>query len=157
MVTFIKSLGYKGALESILDLVTDHMYQPWRTFAAIINRCLSGKTTGLDKLRLSRSQILWGLFYKKNVDFVKLIFEDFMYQIDNIETSAKRRAVTPKKARKWKQAATEPKTASSFTADDNIISDDTDDVLANKPTKRRRQTNVTIRDTPTGTKKKKPV
>ncbi|GJT91144.1 hypothetical protein Tco_1079989 [Tanacetum coccineum] len=27
IVTFIKSLGYKGALESVPDLFTDHMYQ----------------------------------------------------------------------------------------------------------------------------------
>ncbi|GJX70201.1 hypothetical protein Tco_0307372 [Tanacetum coccineum] len=27
------------------------MHQSWRTFAAIINRSLSGKTSGLDKLR----------------------------------------------------------------------------------------------------------
>ncbi|GKA95161.1 hypothetical protein Tco_0817199, partial [Tanacetum coccineum] len=52
IVTFIKSLGYKGALEFIPDLVTDHMYQPWITFVAIINRCLSGKITSLDKIRL---------------------------------------------------------------------------------------------------------
>nr|GEU65468.1 retrovirus-related Pol polyprotein from transposon TNT 1-94 [Tanacetum cinerariifolium] len=45
IVTFIKLLGYKGALESIPNLFTDHMYQPWRTFAFIINKCLSGKTT----------------------------------------------------------------------------------------------------------------
>ncbi|GJR73628.1 hypothetical protein Tco_0085993 [Tanacetum coccineum] len=30
----------------------DTMHQPWRTFAAIINRSLSGKTSGLDKLHL---------------------------------------------------------------------------------------------------------
>ncbi|GKA94056.1 hypothetical protein Tco_0816042 [Tanacetum coccineum] len=102
MVTLIKSLGYKGALESITDLFTDHMYQPWRTFPVIINRCLSGKTIG---------------------------------------------AATPKKARKWTKASTKPKTKSSFTADDNIISGDTEDVPANKPTRRRRQTGVAIRDT----------
>ncbi|GJW16827.1 hypothetical protein Tco_0024263 [Tanacetum coccineum] len=90
MVTFIKSLAYKGALESIPDLVTDHKYQPWRTFTTVINRRLSGKITGLDKLILSRAQILWGLFYKKNINFVELIWEDFIYQIDNRETSAKR-------------------------------------------------------------------
>ncbi|GKE02652.1 hypothetical protein Tco_1390635 [Tanacetum coccineum] len=44
---------------------------------------LSGKTTGLDKLRLSRAQILWGMYYKKNVDYVELLWEDFTYQIDN--------------------------------------------------------------------------
>ncbi|GJU42511.1 hypothetical protein Tco_1195468 [Tanacetum coccineum] len=30
---------------------------------------LSGKTSGLDKLRLSRAQILWGMYFKKNVDY----------------------------------------------------------------------------------------
>ncbi|GJT62911.1 hypothetical protein Tco_1006444 [Tanacetum coccineum] len=55
----------------VTDIVVDQMHQPWRTFATIINRSLSGKTTGLDKLRLSRAQILWGMYYKKNVDYVK--------------------------------------------------------------------------------------
>ncbi|GKA73055.1 hypothetical protein Tco_0779271 [Tanacetum coccineum] len=31
----------------------------------IINRSLSGKTNGLDKLRLSRAQILWGMYHQK--------------------------------------------------------------------------------------------
>ncbi|GJT63024.1 hypothetical protein Tco_1006557 [Tanacetum coccineum] len=59
------------------------MHQPWRTFAALIDRSLSGKTTGLDKLRLSRAQILWGVYHQKNVDYVELLWEDFIYQIDN--------------------------------------------------------------------------
>ncbi|GKD87538.1 hypothetical protein Tco_1358692 [Tanacetum coccineum] len=53
------------------------MHQPWRTFATLINRSLFGKTTGLDKLRLSRAQILWGMYYKKNVDCVELLWEYF--------------------------------------------------------------------------------
>nr|GFA66625.1 hypothetical protein [Tanacetum cinerariifolium] len=57
--------------------------QPCRTFATIINRSLSGKITGLDKLRLSRAQILWGMYYKNNVDYVELLWEDFTYPIDN--------------------------------------------------------------------------
>ncbi|GJT11160.1 retrovirus-related pol polyprotein from transposon TNT 1-94 [Tanacetum coccineum] len=40
------------------DALPPEMHQPWRTFAAIINRSLFGKTSGLDKLRLSRAQIL---------------------------------------------------------------------------------------------------
>ncbi|GJY68636.1 hypothetical protein Tco_0471618, partial [Tanacetum coccineum] len=40
-------------------------------------------TSGLDKLRLSRAQILWGMFYQKNVDYVELLWEDFIYQIEN--------------------------------------------------------------------------
>ncbi|GJY50691.1 hypothetical protein Tco_0441538 [Tanacetum coccineum] len=61
------------------------MHQPWRTFAALINRSLSGKTSGLDKLHLSRAQIIWGMYFQKNVDYLELLWEDFTYQIDNKE------------------------------------------------------------------------
>ncbi|GJR94290.1 hypothetical protein Tco_0266464 [Tanacetum coccineum] len=54
IVSFIKELGHRGDIKSITEVVVDQMYQPWRTFAAIINKCLSGKITGLDKLRLLR-------------------------------------------------------------------------------------------------------
>ncbi|GKC83907.1 hypothetical protein Tco_1139624, partial [Tanacetum coccineum] len=67
----------------INDVVVAQMHQPWRTFVALINRSLSGKTSGLDKLRLSRAQILWGMYHQKNVDYVELLWEDFIYQIDN--------------------------------------------------------------------------
>ncbi|GKF07800.1 retrovirus-related pol polyprotein from transposon TNT 1-94, partial [Tanacetum coccineum] len=58
IVSIIYELGYIGNIENLPKLVVDYMHQPWRTFAAIINRCIFGKTTGLDKLRLSRAQIL---------------------------------------------------------------------------------------------------
>ncbi|GKE27763.1 hypothetical protein Tco_1443147, partial [Tanacetum coccineum] len=57
IVSFIKELGHKEDVKSITKVVVDHMYQPWRTFAAIINKCLSGKITSLDKIRLSRTHI----------------------------------------------------------------------------------------------------
>ncbi|GJQ94444.1 hypothetical protein Tco_0005583 [Tanacetum coccineum] len=37
----------------------------------------------MDKIRLSSSQILWGMFHKKNVDYVYLLWEDFLFQIEN--------------------------------------------------------------------------
>ncbi|GJS22186.1 hypothetical protein Tco_0450818 [Tanacetum coccineum] len=76
-------LGHTREIKSMTDVVVEQMHQPWRTFATIINRSLSGKTTGLDKLRLSRVQILWGMYYKKNADYVELLWEDFTYQIEN--------------------------------------------------------------------------
>ncbi|GJS42474.1 hypothetical protein Tco_0567517 [Tanacetum coccineum] len=79
----VHEFGHTGEIKKITDIVVDQMHQPWRTFATIINQSLSGKTTGLDKLRLSRAQILWGMYYKKNVDYVELLWEDFTYQIDN--------------------------------------------------------------------------
>ncbi|GJY42487.1 hypothetical protein Tco_0429757 [Tanacetum coccineum] len=83
IVSFLRDLGHTREIHSLNDVVVDQMHQPWRTFAALINRSLSGKTTGLDKLRLSRAQILWGMYHQKNVDYVELLWEDFIYQIDN--------------------------------------------------------------------------
>ncbi|GKB03605.1 retrovirus-related pol polyprotein from transposon TNT 1-94 [Tanacetum coccineum] len=57
-LSFLKDLGHTRVINSLNDVVIDQMHQPWRTFVAIINRNLSGKTSGLDKLRLSRAQIL---------------------------------------------------------------------------------------------------
>ncbi|GJV97361.1 retrovirus-related pol polyprotein from transposon TNT 1-94 [Tanacetum coccineum] len=82
-ISFLRDLGHIGVINSLNDVVIDQMHQPWRTFAAIINRSLSGKTSGHDKLRLSRAQILWGMYYQKYVDYMELLWEDFTYQIDN--------------------------------------------------------------------------
>ncbi|GJV02889.1 retrovirus-related pol polyprotein from transposon TNT 1-94 [Tanacetum coccineum] len=57
-ISFLSDLGHTGVINSLNDVVIDQMHQPWRTFAAIINRSLSGKTSGFDKLHLSRAQIL---------------------------------------------------------------------------------------------------
>ncbi|GKB82791.1 hypothetical protein Tco_0949686 [Tanacetum coccineum] len=81
---------------SITKVVVDHMYQPWRTFAAIINKCLSRKIIGLDKLRLSKAQILWEMFYKKNVNFVELLWEDFTFQIENKDHKKQEKICYPK-------------------------------------------------------------
>ncbi|GJW86179.1 hypothetical protein Tco_0161519 [Tanacetum coccineum] len=48
-------LQMKKLSPSSRNLATKETYQPWRTFASIINMCLSGKITGLNKMRLSRA------------------------------------------------------------------------------------------------------
>ncbi|GJS76315.1 hypothetical protein Tco_0726196 [Tanacetum coccineum] len=53
IVSFFNELGHTREIKSINDVVVDQMHQPWRTFATIINRSLSGKTSGLDKLRVT--------------------------------------------------------------------------------------------------------
>ncbi|GKD94134.1 hypothetical protein Tco_1373971, partial [Tanacetum coccineum] len=45
--------------------------------------CLSEKTTALESLRLLRAQILWGMYHNKNVDYVYLLWEDLVYQVEN--------------------------------------------------------------------------
>nr|GEY64112.1 hypothetical protein [Tanacetum cinerariifolium] len=73
-LSFIKELGHTGKIKNITAVVVDHMHQHWRTFSAIINKCLSGKITGLDNIRLSKAQILWGMYYKNYIDFTYLAF-----------------------------------------------------------------------------------
>ncbi|GJS04138.1 hypothetical protein Tco_0320646 [Tanacetum coccineum] len=95
-LSFICELGHTGEIKYITNVIVDHLNQPWRTFASIINKCLFGKVYGLDKIRLSRVQILWGMYYKKNLDFVALIWEDLAYQIDNIDSKKQDKMFYPR-------------------------------------------------------------
>ncbi|GJV04691.1 hypothetical protein Tco_1338260 [Tanacetum coccineum] len=52
-VSFLRELGHTWEINSLNDVVVDQMHQPWRNFASLINWGLFGKTSGLDKLRLS--------------------------------------------------------------------------------------------------------
>ncbi|GJU69159.1 hypothetical protein Tco_1255418 [Tanacetum coccineum] len=83
ILSFIRDLGHTGEIKFLSDVNVNHMHQPWRSFAAIINKCLSGKTTTLESLRLSRAQILWGMYHNKTVDYVYLLWEDLVYQLEN--------------------------------------------------------------------------
>ncbi|GJR96562.1 hypothetical protein Tco_0268736 [Tanacetum coccineum] len=84
-----------GQLKHISEMFVDHMHQPWRTLGAIINRCLSEKTSSNDRLRPSRIEILCGIYNKANVDYVALIWEDLQYQIDNRQSKGRRRRIMP--------------------------------------------------------------
>ncbi|GJR36646.1 hypothetical protein Tco_1212330 [Tanacetum coccineum] len=86
ILTFIRELGYSGNIKLLSNVKVDTLPQPWRTFGTIINKCLSGKVTRIDTLRLSRAHILWGLYHQKNVDYVYLLWEDLIYQIENKES-----------------------------------------------------------------------
>ncbi|GJT65739.1 hypothetical protein Tco_1017219 [Tanacetum coccineum] len=83
ILSFIRDLRHTGEINFLSYVNVNHMHQPWRSFAAIINKCLSGKTTTLESLRLSRTQILWGMYHNKKVDYVYLLWEDLMFQVEN--------------------------------------------------------------------------
>nr|GEV82517.1 retrovirus-related Pol polyprotein from transposon TNT 1-94 [Tanacetum cinerariifolium] len=85
ILAFIRNLGCSDNMKSLFDAKVETLPQPWRTFRTIINKCLIGKVTGNDLLCLSRAQILWGMYYQKNVDYVYLRWEDSVYQIKNKE------------------------------------------------------------------------
>ncbi|GJZ53348.1 hypothetical protein Tco_0608233 [Tanacetum coccineum] len=83
VLSFIRDLRHTRDITYLTDVDVDYLHQPWRAFATVINKCLSGKETVMDKIRLSHAQILWGMFHKKNVDYVYLLWEDFLFQIEN--------------------------------------------------------------------------
>ncbi|GJW38744.1 hypothetical protein Tco_0064589 [Tanacetum coccineum] len=94
-LTFLIDLGYSGPLHKYTNMFVDHMHQPWRTLAACINKCLSGKTASNDKLRKSGIDIMCGMFYSENVDYPSLIWEDIAYQIDHRREKKSRRENMP--------------------------------------------------------------
>nr|GEW68191.1 hypothetical protein [Tanacetum cinerariifolium] len=63
-LTFLIDLGYNGPLHKHTNMVLDHMHQPWRTLATIIN--------------------------KENVDYPELIWEDIAFQIDHMKEKRSR-------------------------------------------------------------------
>nr|GEU92780.1 hypothetical protein [Tanacetum cinerariifolium] len=82
-LAFLRFLRHSGEIRKLTDVNINKLQQPWRSFVAVINKCLSGKSTGYDRLRLSQAQILWGMYHKKNVDFAYLLWEDFVYQVEH--------------------------------------------------------------------------
>ncbi|GKB43320.1 hypothetical protein Tco_0888262 [Tanacetum coccineum] len=83
ILSFIRDLRHTGEIQFLSDVNVNHMHQPWRSFSAIINKCLSGKTTALESLRLSCAQILWGMYHNKKFDYVYLLWEDLVFQVEN--------------------------------------------------------------------------
>nr|GEU58624.1 hypothetical protein [Tanacetum cinerariifolium] len=83
IISCLSDLGHSGEIRLLTDVNVNSMHQPWRSFATIINKCLSRKATSLDTLRLSCAQILWGVYTMKHVDYVSLLLEDLVYQVEN--------------------------------------------------------------------------
>nr|GEZ76001.1 hypothetical protein [Tanacetum cinerariifolium] len=83
ILEFFRFLGHSAQIKTLTDVNVNKLYQPWRSFTAVINKCLTRKSSGFDSLRLSQAQILWGLYHRRNVDYAFLIWEDFMYQVEH--------------------------------------------------------------------------
>ncbi|GJS05053.1 retrovirus-related pol polyprotein from transposon TNT 1-94 [Tanacetum coccineum] len=59
----------------------NNLYQPWRAILSLINRCLTGKTSGNDKPRHLVFQMLWGIVTRTNIDYAELLWEEFVQAI----------------------------------------------------------------------------
>nr|GEW51923.1 copia protein [Tanacetum cinerariifolium] len=80
----------------LTDVNINKLHQPWRSFAAVINKCLTRKGSSYDSLRLSQAQILWGLYHKRNVDYAYLLWEDFVYQVEHKDTKKSNKMYYPR-------------------------------------------------------------
>nr|GEU63484.1 hypothetical protein [Tanacetum cinerariifolium] len=80
ILDFLRFLGHSHDIHYLTDVNVNKLYQPWRSFASVINKCLTGKSSGVDSFRLSQAQMLWGFYHIINIDFAYLIWEDCVYQ-----------------------------------------------------------------------------
>nr|GEW25606.1 hypothetical protein [Tanacetum cinerariifolium] len=108
-VSFLRELGHTGVINLLNDVVIDPMHQPWRTFAAFINRSLSGKTTALDKLCLSRAHNLQGIPQMKESKAYKMYL--------GYATST----VPPRVTRKFKKASPSKKDSMPVPTDEEPV------------------------------------
>ncbi|GJW32265.1 hypothetical protein Tco_0052297 [Tanacetum coccineum] len=72
ILSFIRDLGHTGDITYLTDVNVDYLHQPWRAFATVINKCLSGKETGMDKIHSQRSSLIphvkGFIYFKENQD-----------------------------------------------------------------------------------------
>nr|GEZ85578.1 hypothetical protein [Tanacetum cinerariifolium] len=113
------TLQLVGEIRRLTDVNINKLHQPWRSFIAIINKCLSGKSSGYDSIRLSQAQFLWGFYHKRNVDFAYLLWEDFVYQVEHKDTKKSNEMYYPRFTKKTKSSSdtivTPPPTAAAGT------------------------------------------
>nr|GFB95474.1 hypothetical protein [Tanacetum cinerariifolium] len=79
ILDFLRFLGHSHDIRYLTDGNVNKLYQPWKSFASVINKCLTGKSSGVDSFRLSQAQMLWGFYHRINIDFAYLIWEDFVF------------------------------------------------------------------------------
>nr|GFA53291.1 hypothetical protein [Tanacetum cinerariifolium] len=58
ILEFLRFLGHSDEIRHLIDVNVNKLFQPWRSFGAIINKCLTGKSSGFDSFRLSQAQLI---------------------------------------------------------------------------------------------------
>nr|GEZ07023.1 hypothetical protein [Tanacetum cinerariifolium] len=51
ILEFLRFLGHSAQIKTLTDVNVNKLYQPWRSFAPVINKCLTRKSSGFDSLR----------------------------------------------------------------------------------------------------------
>ncbi|GJX49071.1 hypothetical protein Tco_0275916 [Tanacetum coccineum] len=83
ILEFIKTLGYDEDPKieiGVSKMVATRLHQPWRAILSVLNRCLMGKDSSWDTVKLSILQILCCIVHSANLDFALLIWDEFEWQ-----------------------------------------------------------------------------
>nr|GEY49837.1 putative ribonuclease H-like domain-containing protein [Tanacetum cinerariifolium] len=96
ILEFLQFRKHSVQIRTLTDVNINKLFQPWRSFGAVINKCLTGKSSGFDSFRLSQAQILWGLYHSRNIDYAFLIWEDFVYQVEHKNQKKSNKMYYPK-------------------------------------------------------------
>nr|GEY83020.1 hypothetical protein [Tanacetum cinerariifolium] len=51
ILAFLRYLGHSGEIRKLTNVNINKLHEPWRSFTAVLNKCLSRKSTGYDSLR----------------------------------------------------------------------------------------------------------
>nr|GEZ39534.1 hypothetical protein [Tanacetum cinerariifolium] len=55
ILDFLWFLGHSAQIKTLTDVNVNKLFQPWRSFTAVINKCLTGKSFGFDSLRNTKA------------------------------------------------------------------------------------------------------
>ncbi|GJU56346.1 hypothetical protein Tco_1230060 [Tanacetum coccineum] len=100
IMDFVNELGYPEVIHFVSRMAVNNLYKPWRAILSMINQCLTGKTSRHDRPRVL--QILLGIITSSNVDFDKLMWEEFVQAIQTFLTDKANLGSHTKKGRKDK-------------------------------------------------------
>ncbi|GJY92592.1 hypothetical protein Tco_0508374 [Tanacetum coccineum] len=102
IMDFVNELGYPQVIHFVSSMAVNYLYQSWRAILSMINQCLTGKTFGHDRPRYPVLQMLWGIITSTNVDFAKLMWEEFVQATQTFLTNKANLGSPTKKGRKDK-------------------------------------------------------
>nr|GEV47681.1 ribonuclease H-like domain-containing protein [Tanacetum cinerariifolium] len=69
ILTFLRELGHNDEIKMITDVNINKLHQSWRSFDAVINKCLSGKSTGRAQGCQKSNEMYYPHFTKVIVNF----------------------------------------------------------------------------------------
>nr|GFB24736.1 hypothetical protein [Tanacetum cinerariifolium] len=52
ILEFLWFLGHSAQIKTLTDVNINKLFQPWRSFRAVINKCLTGKSSGFDSFSM---------------------------------------------------------------------------------------------------------